>query len=468
MTTTGVAADRLTAMLPEMVSGAPGNGSQAGGEADKNASAVFGDLLAELSVGRSGETVPVPAGGQSDVAATTGTAATVGAAVMLAAQVQAAVSAAMAGATGYAPDNEKSAALPLVGDRLVAGEQVDGEIGFKAQPGETAAKLQTWLSGPFASAALETGARPIAPLDLTVLRAATHFGPVDGSNPIDRLEDAAAGSIKSVATVAIAADGVDAEAPASDEASLPAAGRIETAGAQRPATADSDGRGQQGGRDETRGRFGLEVEGAEEAPVGDTKSATAASGIRSPEASGPAVMPSAVKQIVATLAGAAPVEIARPMRGAVPEPQRGVLKVLEIQLQPESLGSVKVRLQSKGDGLELHLEAASAETAEVIRRDREVLASMMRAAGYAADDAQIRVTVADAPAAMSATASDGAGNAGANSAGGQQAGAQSSGERFGGSRERGAQGGRDFDTRQGGEAKDRAQQPGASALGIYL
>lgn len=118
-----------------------------------------------------------------------------------------------------------------------------------------------------------------------------------------------------------------------------------------------------------------------------------------------AAIPAPVSKQIAE-AIARPVE-APSLPAQVPEPTRahGKVRVLEIQLQPDNLGTVTVRMQMTSEGLQLHLNASRPETVEIIKRDREVLANLLRSAGYAADDAQIRVTLSDAaPAAVSSVA----------------------------------------------------------------
>jgi chemotaxis protein MotD len=68
-----------------------------------------------------------------------------------------------------------------------------------------------------------------------------------------------------------------------------------------------------------------------------------------------------------------------------------VLKVLQIQLQPAELGTVTIRMELREAGLELHVEAARAETAEIIRGDKDALSNLLRSSGYNVDVSSIRV-----------------------------------------------------------------------------
>lgn len=63
----------------------------------------------------------------------------------------------------------------------------------------------------------------------------------------------------------------------------------------------------------------------------------------------------------------------------------GTVKVLHIQLNPENLGSVTVRISLKDDVINLHLEAQRPETAHTIEREREALSAALKQAGYVVD-----------------------------------------------------------------------------------
>jgi len=89
----------------------------------------------------------------------------------------------------------------------------------------------------------------------------------------------------------------------------------------------------------------------------------------------------------AQLAGVVATELgARPMHQMPHTPARllagPVLRVLKIQLQPAELGTVTIRMALESGRLELQLDAQKATTAELIRRDQGVLASLLRSAGY--------------------------------------------------------------------------------------
>jgi len=108
-----------------------------------------------------------------------------------------------------------------------------------------------------------------------------------------------------------------------------------------------------------------------------------------------------------------------------------VLKTLDIQLTPHELGTVKVSLKMVGDTVEVTLVTSKAQTAELLKQDRQVLDQMLRATGFKADSVTVqaaddRVAVqqpGQASAGGSASGQNGAGQnaAGQNAAGDGQA-----------------------------------------------
>jgi hypothetical protein len=61
------------------------------------------------------------------------------------------------------------------------------------------------------------------------------------------------------------------------------------------------------------------------------------------------------------------------------------VKILNLQLEPENLGRVTVQLRLTGTGLELQVQAASAETMRMIADDKDLLVGKLRASGYSVD-----------------------------------------------------------------------------------
>lgn len=67
----------------------------------------------------------------------------------------------------------------------------------------------------------------------------------------------------------------------------------------------------------------------------------------------------------------------------------GPVRVLEIQLHPDDLGTVNVRLRLTPQGLEVRLRASNPDTARMLEQDRAALGEILRSAGYQPGDIQI-------------------------------------------------------------------------------
>lgn len=65
--------------------------------------------------------------------------------------------------------------------------------------------------------------------------------------------------------------------------------------------------------------------------------------------------------------------------------QHGPLRLLTIQLRPDDLGSVLVRMRLQDGRLEMSLQASREETAELLRKDSAALSEVLRSAGYQPD-----------------------------------------------------------------------------------
>ncbi|MBX9931917.1 MAG: flagellar hook-length control protein FliK [Methylobacterium sp.] len=63
----------------------------------------------------------------------------------------------------------------------------------------------------------------------------------------------------------------------------------------------------------------------------------------------------------------------------------GPLRILTIQLRPDDLGTVVVRMRLRGDQLEMSLHASREETASLLRSDGAALDDLLRSAGYQPD-----------------------------------------------------------------------------------
>lgn len=66
------------------------------------------------------------------------------------------------------------------------------------------------------------------------------------------------------------------------------------------------------------------------------------------------------------------------------------VRIVELQLQPASLGALAVTMRLSGSGLRILVSATNRETADMLREDRDALASLIEGAGY--DASEIIVT----------------------------------------------------------------------------
>ena len=111
-------------------------------------------------------------------------------------------------------------------------------------------------------------------------------------------------------------------------------------------------------------------------------------------------------QAASTPAPAGPADVALPdIYRAADKPVR----MLTLQLEPPSIGSVTVKMRMAGDAVEIHLSADRYETTEMLRQERGALKDLMKSAGYTFEIASIdhtRTSDAGPGAGQSQTQSD--------------------------------------------------------------
>jgi hypothetical protein len=73
----------------------------------------------------------------------------------------------------------------------------------------------------------------------------------------------------------------------------------------------------------------------------------------------------------------------------------GVVRVLQIELEPPELGTVSIRLKLESQALELRISADQAGTADLIRRDQSVLTRLLQSAGYNVETLSVYVAEPD-------------------------------------------------------------------------
>lgn len=78
--------------------------------------------------------------------------------------------------------------------------------------------------------------------------------------------------------------------------------------------------------------------------------------------------------------------------GAVPsQVLPTVMKILNLQLEPESLGAVTIRMRLSGSRLEVRVETARADTMRLISDDKDRLAEKLRSSAYALDSLVVKL-----------------------------------------------------------------------------
>ncbi|MDB5596822.1 MAG: putative Chemotaxis motD protein [Hyphomicrobiales bacterium] len=139
-------------------------------------------------------------------------------------------------------------------------------------------------------------------------------------------------------------------------------------------------------------------------------------------------------------------------------------KTLHVQLEPESLGSVTVRMRLSGARLSIQLDVARPETLAMITRQQDVLHRSLGSEHCHVDSLTIRAAVAaDAPAASQGAQSGTSQDSGRNSASQQGDAAAFAGSRSNGQRER-----QDTPERLQNEEISGASDRAAAARGLYL
>lgn len=83
----------------------------------------------------------------------------------------------------------------------------------------------------------------------------------------------------------------------------------------------------------------------------------------------------------------------------------GVARSLDLQLEPEALGRITIRLRLSAGRLDVEIEAAQADAAKLIHDDGAQLARKLRGSGYVVDHLVVKTLEGAAPALQAGTAS---------------------------------------------------------------
>ena len=80
----------------------------------------------------------------------------------------------------------------------------------------------------------------------------------------------------------------------------------------------------------------------------------------------------------------------------VPDPRPDVVKSIQIQLNPDALGKIKVAMHLRGDELRLQIEVTNKAVETLLLNDHQALKDLMGQAGYDVKDASISIAVSPA------------------------------------------------------------------------
>jgi hypothetical protein len=235
----------------------------------------------------------------------------------------------------------------------------------------------------------------VASADFRVLGVETHVAPVAGAPP--PLQRAASlEALRSVANEAAASvaprDAEDGQAPGGPRPATKDAWRHEVrrGASSRPDEPQSLGTTpatDAAAHPRSSRTTGGDVEAQDFGPVGRPASGrTDLAGAPEPQAT--SAPGSTLQQLSERIAGAvaeseSSFDPAGVAHAKIPVPS--AVKVLAIALEPVALGTVSVRLALRNDALHVEISAERPETARLLHRDREALASLLQASGIATD-----------------------------------------------------------------------------------
>jgi flagellar hook-length control protein FliK len=230
------------------------------------------------------------------------------------------------------------------------------------------------------------------PITVTVVRRETHLAPVVDAGVEWAARLAAEGKLLRAGGQSDTASSVDVQAPRAENGTQPS-GEVQLADPQRAVTPVRDG---QFGNDWRRGSAPMaEPQVVADALTGDSAGDGAAPIARSDALINTSIAGGAVAhQIadrVASEARTLTAQAGRPDAPAFGVKHDAAAKVLHLQLQPEGLGTVTIRMSVKDQALRLDLEVGRGDAGHLIQRDRDTLSALLRSAGYMIDGVEVRV-----------------------------------------------------------------------------
>ena len=93
---------------------------------------------------------------------------------------------------------------------------------------------------------------------------------------------------------------------------------------------------------------------------------------------------------------------------AAAQPSATAVKTLDLQLEPDSLGQVTIRLNLSGGGLDLEVNASRSTTVDLIEKEKQSLSDQLRQSGYSVAGVEVKL---GGPAASNLTSGGGANQA---------------------------------------------------------
>jgi flagellar hook-length control protein FliK len=228
------------------------------------------------------------------------------------------------------------------------------------------------------------------PVTLTVVGRETHLAPVVDAGVEWAARLAVEGKLPRAGVQRDTASSGDVQAPRAENGTQPS-GEVQLADPQRAVTPVRD---RQLGNDWRRGSAPTaEPQVVPDALTGAGDGAAPISRSDAPIntsfASG--AVAHQIADRVASEAGTLTAQAGRPDAPAFAVKHEAAAKVLHLQLQPEGLGTVTIRMSVKDQALRLDLEVGRGETAHMIQRDRDALSALLRSAGYMIDGVEVRV-----------------------------------------------------------------------------
>lgn len=303
------------------------------------------------------------------------------------------------------------------------------------------------------------------PVTLTVVRRETHLAPVVDAGVEWAARLAAEGRLLRTGAQRDTASSGDVQGPQAENGTQPSA-EAQLVDPQRAVTPVRDG---QLGNDWRRSSAPMaEPQVTPDVPTasGDGAAPIAHSDALINTSSAGGAVAQQIADRVASEAGTLTAQAGRPDAPTFAVKHEAAAKVLHLQLQPEGLGTVTIRMSVKDQALRLDLEVGRGEIAHMIQKDRETLSALLRSAGYMIDGVDVRVADASGAGAQSGNGQANTPMHGGGQSGSSQAEGRSPEERSQDGRPQNERGNNAFGNGRNGE--DEQARNTARSSGVYI